>query len=158
MIAIEHQAPSSDPGTPELRRKHPAVEVPTEDAGIMAAQVLEECLLDSLFRRGRLAYRGEPQDKAQRRYDAGLWLRSLYHRSGMERRVTMAYSVFGQAGGPEELTEAEAWNRRAYIETLRDLPGHAALLAEVCCRDARPRAFHCDLRAALDRLADFRGM
>src|SRR5689334_6643167 len=34
-----------DYGTPQMQRKHPAIAVPTEAAGIMAAQVVEECFL-----------------------------------------------------------------------------------------------------------------
>src|SRR5690348_8120535 len=92
-----------DYGTPQMQRKHPAIAVPTEAAGIMAAQVVEECFLDSLYQKGRLRHPEEsapPHDEeARRRLQAGLWLREVFHKAAVSRRTTMAYTVFGQAGG-----------------------------------------------------------
>lgn len=70
----------------------------------------------------------------------------------------MAYSVFGQAGGDDEMTDDEAWNWKCWRETMRDLRPFATICREVCCFDRFPRGPYGDIRVALDRLADIRGM
>lgn len=140
-----------------------AEEVKTEDAGVFAHKLAAECFLDALYHKGRLRYASEPappkDEEARRRLQAGLWLRSLFERSGLRQRETMAYSIFGQGGGGAEMSDAEAWNMRCWADTMRELgavPGY--VLRSVCCFDALPAKRSVDLRWCLDLLADLRGI
>lgn len=176
---MKQPSDARDFGTAEFHRKHQVIEIPTEDAGIMAAQVVEECLLDSLYRRGKLTRKSDTApEQIRRRYDAGLWLRRLYENIGLRTRSTMAYSVFGQAGSPKsdfidlgaeeddnDLSkpapnkDAQNWNWRCWRETLKGVGYfHSTLLVAVCCTDTIPNQNRCDLRHSLERLAHLRGM
>src|SRR5215469_194590 len=133
-----------DHGTYELRRKHQTVLIPTEDAGIEAAQVLEECLLDTLRISGRLGQ----GDDCQRRFSIGLWLRNLFDRAGLRPRVGMSFEPPVQ--GAPQMTESQAWNHRCWVETMRALPRHAYILREVCVFDRLPPGWRLrDIEEAL---------
>ena len=132
-----------------------AIPAQQTEGGMVTAHALKrpaECLLDVLLAGGRLG----PGDQGKRRYEAGMWLRELYHeRAMMSPRSTGHYGE--GRGGSDEITDAVAWNRRCYHDTLRAVAGLGKVLADACCHDVL-RAADVALCDALDRLADHRGM
>lgn len=148
---LKHDGPAY--GTPEFHRKHRGRPVPTEDAGEFAILVDEECLLDTLRNAGRL---GEGDDLT-RRFSAGIWLRALFDRAGLRDKVGMSFEPPVQGKG--EMTDAQAWNRRCWNETMREMGVYAFLLLRVCVFDELPHSYSLrHLERALDRLADHRGL
>lgn len=147
--------PKADRGTEELRSRHKIRSVPTEDAGIDATLILDECLLDTLKFAGQLD--GPKQEDVQRRYDAGIWLRRLFGRAGLRRRVGMSF----EPRSPSEpaMSDARAWNFRCWKETMQDMGRYRFVLQRVCCFDEMPGSYSLlDLVHGLDKLADLRGL
>lgn len=106
-----------------------------------------ECLLDKLFLAG---YLGSEPSLVNRRLQAGLWLRELYHeRAMLGRRMTMRYAE--EDSRDDDLVE-EA--RGIYRRVMRFLGGRGALVLGVCCHDSDIRFAQIpDLLTALDVLA-----
>ena len=158
-----------DYGTPD-RYRHGCVTVEGQDGKaldpegmrVTRAKETHECLLDWLHDKRLLADVGESLETAERRLNAGLWLRECYHRAGLtpsgaanyqQKGAEFSYSV------SSSMSEAESWNRKCLNETLRALPKYAGLLQSVCLYDETPKpGFFAKLRTGLDRLADLRGM
>lgn len=150
---------SNDYG-PAWRYQHGNI-IPREDGidprgdRVVHSREAFDCPLDKLFATGRLG----GGDKAGRRYNAGIWLRSLFLTAGIAPRVGMAYNVLGSRNGGGD-SEAQDWNRKCYNDTLRDLRKWSMVLQSVCCYDNYPRSAGMSelLIEGLDALADLRGM
>lgn len=162
---MTHPAPEtySDLGTPELHKRLPVTQVHLDSERIDVAKVVEECLIDRLWLAGRFRSSGDTDHTvAERRKLAAEWLRELFEDAGLRGRCTMAYSIFGQAGSPPEMTDSESWNFGCWKDTLADLgEKRAFLLVQVCAFDAWPgvrQYSYREFRSALDRLAEIRGL
>ena len=155
----DHGPAYLDPTTRKIRlwrEQHGKLEnmEATDKAGMVAKRVVEECLLDTLKLAGQLGH-GEPAD---RRYFIGLWLRELFDRAGLRQRTGMAFEIELSDGIPE-MSDAQGWNFRCWVETMRDVGIYGHLLREVCCFDRFPPKYKLlDLPSGLDRLADLRGL
>jgi hypothetical protein len=145
--------------TPERMKKGREMVIEARDRGsagnvIVTGQTeLQECALDVLYRRKKL---GGPRD-ARDRFNAGMWLRTLYVETHPSDGVG-AYSVRldGMSGSSErDLTDAEAWNLKAYQDTAKDLHSVWRILEQVCC-DNIVLANLPPVWAALDRLRELR--
>lgn len=155
-----------DYGT-EKRYQHGRVTVDVrlheEHGRAMAAKEEHECLLDLLLASGKLSASYETKrEPALRRYDAGLWLRLCFHKAGLTASGAANYQQKGAEFGADissSMSDAEAWNRAALRDTMRDLGVHSKIVLAVCCHDEAPLAKQMDhLRKGLDRLADLRGI
>jgi hypothetical protein len=154
----------------EWRHQHgslSAVDVRIDERGDRAIGVREEheCLLDYMAQMGWLMMSYENQrEPMQRRLDAGLWLRECFHKAGLSPSGSVNYeqkSAENAMGAQlsSSMSEAEAWNRACFRDTMRDLPEFARILSRVCCHDEMPRRGEFKLlRDGLDRLADLRGL
>lgn len=127
----------------------------TEQAGVLAARVLEEHLIDRLLLRGLL-------DHTER--DSALRLRADYQAAHLMTRVTASYAVTrgaGQGGYSEyERTEAEeaAYQRWRHAVRALGITDSRVVLA-VCCHDETPpQHSHAQLRRGLRRLASHYGL
>ena len=142
--------------TPEREMIAGAVRmVATDTAGVQAAQVGDDCLLARAFWSGHLR---DPSDRddapAQRRYDAGLWLRQLFYEKAALGPVIIGR--YGEAQGTGDIEEHVAWNRKVYNDVHRALGAVARILEASVILDEPCRAMV--LRKALDVLANHRGM
>lgn len=176
------------------RLRHGAVEQygATDSAGEIGHRVVDACLLDALWERGALddpVFEGAAQatkDAAKeagfRRYCAGLWLRGLFHDSGLMRGVTMMLnSAGGGSGNPERPAAYEA--STAASEALRQYQAvmlsmekpvlvgdgrtvragtrrrYCHAVREIACWDRWPQAYNArEVREAFDRLAAMEGV
>lgn len=147
----------SDLGTKERWRRGRIVVRPVAPgagyATTNAAMDLEATVLDMLWQRGKLG----DADTAKRRFEAGEWLLSCFHKAGLSQSVTMRYSPLGRAGDGD-MSDSQAWNRRAYNEALRALGVHGQAVAAAVVHGDYVDAIHDMLCDGLDMLADFRGM
>ncbi len=125
------------------------------EGGIVTAEAIckpDECLLDQLLSSGALGH----DDDAQRRHEAGMWLRTLYHeKAQMAPRSTGHYGE-GRGGG-DEISDSTAWHRKVYSDTMRAVPRFGHLLTRVCCHDEPHKRVDL-VRCGLDALADHRRM
>lgn len=165
--------------TPERRRKGQTVRdyTATDRAGERGSQIVEACLLDELREAGHLGR----DDPALVRHSAGMWLRGLFHESGLMRAITMRSDPGGSGGDPSrpqayEVSDYAAGKLADYNRAIRametavivapgqrDISGerkrrlaHAA--REVACYDRWPHGFTAKLlRDAFDRLASLDG-
>lgn len=127
----------------------------TERAGMFAARVMEECLLDELLVRGLIT--GE-------QHAAGLRLRGDYLRARLAPKVTGGYSGLRQAhlrGGAvfERSVDAEA----AYVRWRLAVRYLGLALSEavitVCCAEAMVEAGRLDeLSSGLQKLTQWYGL
>lgn len=131
-----------------------------QGVGIVGHQNMRECLLDCLLRDGLLG----PQEPAQRRYGAGMWLRTLHGMTGATPSQTGSYAP-AQDTGHDEMTDDQAEAFRTYSAHLRRLAREsnavtADLIIRVCCWDQPPGCVTtlAFLRSGLDRLARIRGL
>ncbi len=149
-----------------------------EEAGIVGHRIVESCLLDALRERGVLG-RGE---EALIRHSAGLWLRGLFHDSGLERAAFMRIEGVQSGGDPTGAPIFERSRRAARALALyqalmqamerrdlygRDRHGRAVVamtarqkrrashaVREISCWDRWPSSFGAgEVRRAFDRLA-----
>lgn len=149
----------TDYGTPELHAKHRVSQIPTEDAGVFAARVEDECLLDRLFLRGHLrAPHERDEEEARRRKDAGLWLREQWHVGNLESRQSGGY----QAGGArlahlaDQMSDSAAYAQRRVTRALRATAPFQIILVSLCIYDTVDRYTPMGrLRKALDLLGTF---
>lgn len=126
---------------------------------IMTGQTeLQECALDVLYRRGKLCRPDQDKRIARDRYNAGMWLRELYVETHPTDGVC-AYSVridgLSNSGSGYEMSDAEAWNLKAYQDTAKDLRSVWRILEQVCCEDIL-LANLPPVWAALDKLSELR--
>lgn len=142
----------ADHGTPERTRQLGGtileVRIAASDGGtiLTGSRARYECLLDILQERGLL---GVP-DAAEARYRAALWFRRLYQRTHGQRMV-FDYAGLDRDRGHGDMSDALAWNLRAYGDTMRDLGANGPEIERVCGEDRVPRDI-VKLRAALDIL------
>ena len=120
-----------------------------------------EAVEDAIARR-RAAYKrsialNQAEDIQDSRRQAAMWLRQLFGKTGIQPRVTGNYGV--SASGHDEMSDAEAWNRRCFTDMWRELGKlHADILEAVVCYETIPTGMKVvDLRNALDALARWRG-
>ena len=106
-----------------------------------------ECELDRLKESGLL----EPD--TERRYAAGIGLRSLYLRLYSSEGVGSYTKTPVHETG--EMDDEYAWNFKAWLDTQRALPRYWKTLHTVCCEDARYPYIHA-IQDALDELARHR--
>lgn len=116
------------------------------------AYMRAECVLDKLRDNGSF---GRDQH-GERRFNAAEWLKFCFHRAGLDPAVSMTYDVMGRDRG--EMSQAQAWNRKCFNDTLREMGSSAAILTAVCCHDEHPGKRLQDLLDGLDKLARHRGM
>jgi hypothetical protein len=147
----------SDYGTPERRRRGHVVVRPVEPgpgyATVDAAMDMHATVLDMLYAKGKLG----GGDTAKRRFEAGEWLLACFTRAGLNPSTTMRYSPLGREGG-EDISDMQAWNRRAYNEALRAMGVYAQPVAAAVVYGQYRDAVHDMLCGGLDLLADFRGL
>lgn len=170
---------------PTLERlQHGAVEQygATDSAGEMGHRVVDACLLDALYERGALLVGKEDEGAARRRHSAGLWLRTLFHESGLMRGITaLLNSAGGGSGNPERPAAYEAsshaseclaryqsviWRMENEIVpgddsriTARRRRRASHAVREIACWDRWPTAFSAqEVRDAFDRLAQMEGV
>lgn len=153
--AAKARRPAADHG-PAERWQHGGRTLETTDqAGILAARVLEEHRLDTLQLQGVL-------DVAQR--DSGLRLRADYQAAHLMARVTASYAVArgaGQGGYSEyERTDAEEAAYQRWRNAVRALGlTDSRVVLAVCCHDETPPGHaYAQLRRGLRRLADHYGL
>jgi hypothetical protein len=153
------------------------------EAGLVGHRVIDACLLDTLREQGVLHDRGEHGGEAALvRHSAGLWLRELFHESGLMRSITMRIEGVQSGGDP---TGAPVFERSSHASRAlalyqavmqamerRELYGHDAggrrlqrmnprqklrsahAVREIACWDRWPSSFTvCEIQAAFDRLA-----
>ncbi|MDR3450752.1 MAG: DUF6456 domain-containing protein [Alphaproteobacteria bacterium] len=142
-----------DHGTPE-RWQHAgrALEV-TDRAGILAARVLEEHILDVLALKRLL-------DRVQ--VEAGLRLKADYHAASLASHVTASYAT---AGGRDffrtghERSDAQEAAYKRWRNAVRELgPRYGAVVVEAVCYDAPPSAAAIALlQGGLSKLAGWYG-
>lgn len=161
------------------------------DAGVVGYRVIEACLLDALKESGMLDGEEPSQERhgrrdkpiaisagaALRRHSAGLWLRALFHESGMMRSVTMRYEGVQNGGDPTgaavfETSDAASATMTLYQSVMRAMetrdlyaPGVVRMVSrqkrrathavrEIACWDRWPSGYTVgEVRMALDRLA-----
>lgn len=151
----------------------------TDRAGVYASRVVEACLLDQLRERGHLG----KGDAALMRHSAGIWLRGVFHESGLMRSITARLEGSEGGGDPsrpaayetstyasECLAEYQRIMRRMEEAVLpprrageRDISlkqkrrlAHA--VREVACWDRWPNGYTAhEIRKAFDRLASLDG-
>lgn len=150
----------ADYGTKELQRRHQMTAVVTEHAGIFAAKVEDECLLDRIYLAGHLR---DPQDRdndlAARRRDAGLWFKEQWQQAGLEPRQIGNYSHGrGQTTEvAEQMSEDQAYAWRRVSGALRAMRPFGALPHAICITDFWPQWGRWGtLRKMLDALASYR--
>ena len=149
---MEHQ--TVPPPDERFKHGHTITLCETSAAGVFAHQNHTETQLDFLFYHGFLGQ----DDNGKRRYDAGLWLYQLYNKTHPSEGV-MSYHDVNQR--EHEMSDAMAWNLKCYNETSKDLKTHWKTLYQCCClgRYTITRSGAVSkLRAALDGLADLRGI
>lgn len=131
----------------------------TTAGGKMGARVAAECLLDALKAHGALG--PKESDEANRRHEAGTWLRRLHHRCRIARKVTASYETTG-GNSDAEMSDVDAdalsWNRSCLKETMRELGRYAETVRDVCVYDQPVRGWRGELLEGLDRLAKMRGI
>jgi hypothetical protein len=150
-----------------------------DQAGEMGHLVTDACLLDKL-RDGGLLGKGET---ALLRHSAGIWLKSLFHDSGLMRSVTALITSTGGAnpGGerpaPYEASTSASNSLAMYLAVLRAmdtrvLPGDAKnrvngalrrrychAVREIACWDRWPATYSkLEVQRAFDRLAEMDGL
>ncbi|MGE0151764.1 MAG: hypothetical protein AB7R90_04050 [Reyranellaceae bacterium] len=167
--------------TPERLRHGQSVETydgAVAEAGLMGHRVVEACLLDALRERGVLG-KGEA---ALVRHSAGLWLRGLFHDSGLERAASMRVEGVQSGGDPtgapvfershrasrtlaiyqlvmaamerRDLHGADRHGRAAMRMTARQKRRATHAVREIACWDRWPSGFSAEeVRRAFDRLA-----
>jgi hypothetical protein len=153
------------------------------EAGRVGHRVIEACLLDALRERGLLNDHSEDGgEEALIRHSAGLWLRELFHESGLMRSVTMRIEGIQSGGDPtgapiferssrasrmlalyqtlmgamerRELYGLDAQGRRLRQTTSRQKRRATHAVREIACWDRWPSGFTAaEVRAAFDRLA-----
>jgi hypothetical protein len=153
------------------------------EAGLVGHRVVDACLLDSLRERGILHDRGEHGGEAALvRHSAGMWLRELFHESGLMRSITMRIEGVQSGGDPtgapvfersrhasralalyqavmvamerRELYGVDARGRRLPRLTPRQKRRAAHAVREIACWDRWPSGFAVsEVQAAFDRLA-----
>jgi hypothetical protein len=157
---------SQEHGSPYLHQHVPVVVEETMAAGVTRARNQHECALEILLRTAQLGPRvsANPEkwsDEALRRFEAGMWLRRLYHRCKLSGSLTMCYDVGGRDKG--EMSDEEAdrlrWNQNALRDTYRALRMWWTPLRDVCGLDHTLTPDGMDrLLKGLDALADHRGI
>jgi len=154
-----------------------------EEAGLIGHRVVEACLLDALRERGVLG-RG---DDALIRHSAGLWLRAMFHDSGLERAAFMRIEGVQSGGDPtgapifershgasktlaiyqavmtameqRDLYGSDAQGRSLAKMTARQKRRATQAVREISCWDRWPTAFSAEeVRRAFDRLAAMDGV
>lgn len=140
--------------TPERQKKGLEIVIEAADRGssgnviITRQRELQECALDTLYRKGRLG----SKDEARWRYNAGFWLRELYLNTHPSEGVG-AYSIRLESSG--EMTDEMAWNLKAFQDTATDLKRHWRVLERLCCEN-HIQANLAPVLDALDALRDLR--
>lgn len=148
------------------------------EAGTVGHRVVEACLLDALCERGVL---GKGEDGLVR-HSAGMWLRTLFHESGMVRAATMRFEGVQSGGDPTgamgfetsrsasrkmalyqaamrameqgEFLAGDARERPVARMTARQRRRATHAVREIACWDRWPEAFSAEeVRRAFDRLA-----
>ncbi len=112
-----------------------------ESVRVLGYRARNECLLDKLLEGGELG----KMDIAKRRHDTGIRLRALHIRTHPES-LGMRYETTQKDKG--EMSDAMAWNKKAYQDALRYLGMYARSVQAVCCYDAK----QSDYRAVIDGL------
>ena len=97
------------------------------------------------------------EGRQESRREAGLWLRQLFAKTGLQPRVSGHYGIGSH--GQEEMSDAEAWNRKCFTDMWREIGrGNADILAAVVCYEQIPAGVGpLKLIQALDALARWRG-
>lgn len=127
----------------------------TEEAGILAARVTEEHLVDRLLAHGFIA--------ANER-DAALKFKLDYHAANLEARLTGRYSPIRNARDffayAHERSDAEEAAYQRWRNAVRELGAPLADgMISVICHDRAPRVEDmADLRRALAKLAEWYGL
>ena len=153
-----------------------------QEAGLVGHRIVEACLLDALRERGVLG-RGE---EALIRHSAGMWLRGLFHDSGLERTAFMRVEGVRSGGDPtgapifersygasrslaiyqavmsamerRDLYGADVHGRAASGMSARQKRRASHAVREISCWDRWPTAFNAEeVRRAFDRLAAMEG-
>jgi hypothetical protein len=106
--------------------------------------------LDRLYGTGLL---GTDARGSDRRLEAGLWLLRCRGSAGLEPRVVGSY---GSPGGDAEMSDEQAWNRKAYSEAIREM-GVSARCVEALLDERYSPAILDMVKDGLDRVADMRG-
>jgi hypothetical protein len=125
---------------------------PTERAGVLAARVIEENMLDILLERGWISARQQ---------EAALLLRLDFHRAGLAARVGGSYSPtrqdFSLFSGWDERTEREELAYQRWRGALAVLPvAQRNLIIATACQEEMPHLLQAPaLREACDALANF---
>ena len=153
------------------------------EAGLVGHRVIDACLLDTLREQGVLHDCGEEGGEAALvRHSAGLWLRELFHESGLMRSITMRIEGVQSGGDPTGAPVFERSARasralalyQAVMQAMeqRELYGNvlrgrrlprmspqqrrrsARAVREIACWDRWPSGFTAtEVRVAFDRLA-----
>lgn len=140
--------------TPERQKKGVEIVIEAADRGssgnviITRQRELQECALDTLYRKGALG----KGDEARWRYNAGFWLRELYLNTHPSEGVG-AYSIRLESTG--EMTDEMAWNLKAFQETATELMPHWRVLEQLCCEN-HAQANLAPIIRGLDALRDLR--
>ena len=144
----------ADHGTEERWQHGGCLLILTETAGVLAARVNVECVLDRWIARGAIS---------EEEYEAGLRLRQDYQMGQVPHRVSRVYTglrpdsqaSWGSAAErrcPRAELAYRHW-REAVIGVGRK---YRALLIAVCCEDASlPWAARAELREALQALEEY---
>ena len=124
-----------------------------------------ECVLDALRTTGLLnGHEGGFDDRravGRSRYDAGLWLRSIFLRAGLNS--VQAMDVSRKTGNPigaaGELSDEAARARQKYNRLIRELGPFAETVTAFVCFDTIKRGgqYLAMLRKGLDRLCSLKG-
>jgi hypothetical protein len=91
---------------------------------------------------------------SQRLLDAGLWLARCRGAAGLNARVCASYEVLG---GIEDMSDDQAWNRRAYNDAMKAM-GVAARAVEATVEGKYVPALKYTLIEGLELLAKHRGI
>ena len=111
---------------------------------------VHECQLDKLRDTDRLGGGLRAED----RYKAGMWLRQLYISTHNLSEGVADYDGLGH--DQSEMTEAQAWNHKTFLDIKGMLSGHWKPLERVCCFDLEWTLNLEILWNALDMLHEYR--
>lgn len=105
--------------------------------------------IDKLYETGLLG----GGKRAVSRYEAGLWIMWCRGAAGLEPRLTASY---GPPGGYEEITDAQAWNRRAFNDATREMGASSRAVLNLI-EGRYDQTALAEIKDGLDRLAKMRG-
>lgn len=148
-------SPKADHGTRERWQHSGRMLELTERAGVLAARVLEESVVDILILCRWIT---------QSQHEAAVRFKKDYHLAKMEARLTGSYNpartMFSHFGPWDERSEAEEAAYQRWRHALRAVGMiHSDLIITVVCHDKMPRQQRApDVREGLQKLVRWYGL